>query len=188
MGTWLAAFCVNLPVLWRFNRAGLEARVKKQRITETYDRIVSSFMGLGVVALPIVAGFDAVRFRWCLLPTWCVYAGLMLHVAGAALSLWAILVNPYMEKVVRIQTERRHHVITGGPYGLVRHPLYLGTILLMAGIPLILGSAWAFLPVGVIGLTLVIRLVFEERTLRDGLPGYAEYIGQTRCRIVPWVW
>ena len=61
--------------------------------------------------------------------------------------LWAMIVNPYVAPEVRIQTERGHRVITTGPYAIVRHPMYVGLILVLAGIPLLLGSCWAFLPV-----------------------------------------
>jgi protein-S-isoprenylcysteine O-methyltransferase Ste14 len=66
--------------------------------------------------------------------------------------------------------------------------MYVGFVLVLAGIPLILGSSWTFLPVGVVALLFVARTVFEDRVLREQLPGYEEYAGQTRHRLIPGVW
>ncbi|MBN1347246.1 MAG: isoprenylcysteine carboxylmethyltransferase family protein [Phycisphaerae bacterium] len=162
--------------------------MKRQPVTETFDKILLAWLLLAVLALPVVAGLDAVRFGWSSLPMGCVYLGLALHVVGNALSLWTLVANPYLEKVVRIQTDRDHHVVTTGPYAWVRHPMYLGTIFLFAGIPLVLGSAWAFLPIGLSAIALVVRIPYEEGTLRHGLPGYEEYTQKVHYRLVPWVW
>ena len=99
-----------------------------------------------------------------------------------------MIANPFAEKTVRVQTERGHHVITTGPYAIVRHPMYLGVILMFVAVPLVLGSAWAFAPVVAMTLLLMVRTVLEERLLRRDLPGYEVYIGQTRWRILPGIW
>ena len=102
--------------------------------------------------------------------------------------LWAMIVNPYLEKVVRVQSERDHRVITTGPYAIIRHPMYVGVILMLVGIPLLLGSSCAFLPVGVIALLLVIRTILEDRMLRKELPGYEAFTHKTLHRLIPGVW
>jgi protein-S-isoprenylcysteine O-methyltransferase Ste14 len=90
--------------------------------------------------------------------------------------------------VARIQDDRGQAVVTAGPYRYVRHPMYLGVILLFLGIPMALGSWWALLPGAAIGLLFVLRTAKEDRMLRDELPGYTEYAQRVRYRLVPDVW
>jgi protein-S-isoprenylcysteine O-methyltransferase Ste14 len=144
---------------------------------------------LVVLAVPVVAGLDAVRNRWSSLPFWTVYLGIAIHAAGDALLLWTMVANPFLEKVVRVQTERGHYVIKTGPYAIVRHPMYLGVILMFVAAPLVLGSVWTFAPVvAMLLLLLMVRTVLEERLLRRDLPGYEQYMNQTRWRIIPGIW
>ena len=90
--------------------------------------------------------------------------------------------------MARIQDDRGQVVVTAGPYRFVRHPMYLGVIVLFLGMPVALGSWWALLPGAAIGLLFVLRTAQEDRVLRDELPGYAEYTGRVRYRLVPGVW
>ena len=78
--------------------------------------------------------------------------------------------------------------MTGGPYGLVRHPMYVGAIAMYAASALILGSAWALVLAGVLAALFVWRTVLEDRTLRQELPGYEEFSRRTRYRLLPGVW
>jgi len=96
--------------------------------------------------------------------------------------------NGYFEQFVRIQEERGHRVVSTGPYRFARHPGYLGAILGALATPLMLGSAWSFIPAGLICLLFVVRTGLEDRTLRRELPGYEEYTRHTRFRLVPLVW
>ena len=89
---------------------------------------------------------------------------------------------------MRIQTERGHHVVDRGPYAIVRHPGYVGAFLLLAGIALALGSWWALLPAAIAVLLLVLRTVWEDRTLQAELAGYAAYAQKVRFRLIPGVW
>ena len=102
--------------------------------------------------------------------------------------LWAMVVNPHLEGTIRVQNERGHRVISTGPYAIVRHPMYVGLILILAGIPLFLGSGWAFLPVVIVSLLLVIRAGLEDRKLRKELLGYEAYMLRTPHRLIPGVW
>ena len=96
--------------------------------------------------------------------------------------------NPFLEKGVRLQTERHHRVITTGPYALVRHPMYSALTMMFLAIPPVLGSSWTFVPVVALALLLLVRAVIEERLLRRDLPGYEKYMSDTRWRIIPGVW
>ena len=114
--------------------------------------------------------------------------GYLVQLAGWIGVGWAETVNRFFEPGVRIQTERGHHVIDTGPYALIRHPGYFAAVLLFVGIALSLGSWWALIPAGFGSLLLVLRTVWEDRTLHAELPGYAEYAQRVRFRLVPGVW
>jgi protein-S-isoprenylcysteine O-methyltransferase Ste14 len=122
------------------------------------------------------------------LPVWTVPVGGVLILTGIALLGWSMAVNRHFETTVRIQEERAHRVIDTGPYAFLRHPGYAAAMLLAAGTPAVLRSAWAFLPLAASAGVLVVRILLEERLLRHGLPGYEEYTRRVRHRLVPGVW
>ncbi|MGD2094313.1 MAG: isoprenylcysteine carboxylmethyltransferase family protein [Phycisphaerales bacterium] len=189
LGLWIVMLAVNFFILRKKNPAVLAARTKRQWFEKPFDLILMLFVMLpAMLAFPIISGLDAVRYKFAPLSFWTVYPAVLLHVAGDAIMLWSMAVNPYLEKTIRIQKERGHHVITTGPYAFVRHPMYVGAIMLFVGMPLFLGSGLAFIPVGVLIIVLVIRTVFEDRMLHCELPGYEEYAKKTRYRLLPGVW
>jgi protein-S-isoprenylcysteine O-methyltransferase Ste14 len=114
--------------------------------------------------------------------------GYLLLITGWIGVAWAETVNPFFEPGVRIQTERGHHVIDTRPYAIVRHPGYVAASVMFAGFAISLGSWWALIPAGVGSLVLVLRTVWEDRTLHVELPGYATYATRVRFRLIPGVW
>jgi protein-S-isoprenylcysteine O-methyltransferase Ste14 len=120
---------------------------------------------------------------------WYWPVGAALYGFFALLITWAMAVNPHFEKTVRIQRELGHQVIDSGPYRIVRHPGYVGTVFgFLLSPPLLLGSWWAFVPaLGAVALV-IIRTVLEERTLRSELPGYEDYARRVRYRLIPGIW
>ncbi|MCC7513034.1 MAG: isoprenylcysteine carboxylmethyltransferase family protein, partial [Anaerolineae bacterium] len=94
----------------------------------------------------------------------------------------------FFSGVVRIQKERGHVVVDSGPYRLVRHPGYLGSVIGDLGIPLLLGSYWALIPALLTVGAVFVRAALEDKTLQDELPGYIEYARRTRYRLIPGVW
>ena len=90
--------------------------------------------------------------------------------------------------MVRIQKDRGHHVVTGGPYRWMRHPGYAGGLISYLGTPFLLDSLWAFLPVIFLSIVLVIRTRLEDNTLQDELEGYREYARRVKFRLVPGIW
>jgi protein-S-isoprenylcysteine O-methyltransferase Ste14 len=101
---------------------------------------------------------------------------------------WTASVNTFLSRTVRIQDDRGQHVIDTGPYSWVRHPMYLGVIVLMISISLLLGSLWALIPGAMIGILFTVRAALEDRTLQQELPGYPEYASRVRCRLFPGIW
>jgi len=143
---------------------------------------------LQFIALPLVAALD-VRLGWT------GGVGLAWHLVGAAafaaglgLFGWAMAANAWFSTVARIQPDRGQAVCREGPYGWVRHPGYAGAILLSLGSPLMLGSAWAAIPALAASALMAVRTPLEDRLLRAGLPGYAEYARSVPWRLLPRVW
>lgn len=155
---------------------------------KAWDKRITSLAGGLMFLVWITAGLD-VRFGWTG-PVGPVYhlAGLLATLAGYGLFLWAMASNPFFSQGVRIQAERGHAVVTGGPYRVVRHPGYSGTILAHLGTPFLLGSAWALAPAGLLAALFVARAGLEDRTLRAELPGYPAYAERTPARLLPGVW
>jgi protein-S-isoprenylcysteine O-methyltransferase Ste14 len=120
-----------------------------------------------LIVVPVITGFDIGRFLWSYLGIDFVVIGLMLYLFSSLLVVWAMIVNPFFESTVRLQTERAHTVITMGPYQWVRHPGYSGAILWAISIPLIFGSMFAFVPVGLYVELTGLRTFLEDRTLME---------------------
>jgi protein-S-isoprenylcysteine O-methyltransferase Ste14 len=138
----------------------------------------------------IAAGLDRGRFHWSdNVPAWLQAVGLIALAASYALCFWAMLVNRFFSSVVRIQSDRGQHVVTGGPYAFVRHPGYLaGIVIILASGPA-LGSwlATALLVVASLPF-LLYRAVTEDRVLQAELAGYADYARRVRWRLLPGIW
>ena len=121
-------------------------------------------------------------------PPWLVVVGYVLFLIGNAGTIWVFRVNKFAEPAARIQADRSHAVVDSGPYAIVRHPMYAVTFFICLGLPLALGSYWAFVPSGLAYLLLVLRTTMEDRMLHAGLAGYREYAQRVRYRLVPGVW
>ncbi len=153
-----------------------------------WDKVILSVYTVLLLAMLIIAGLDAGRFRWALVsPAWQGIGWAGLTMAGALIG-WTAYTNTFLSRYVRIQAERGQHVISNGPYHWVRHPMYAGIILMMLCIPLSLGSGWALVPGVFIGVLFVIRTALEDRTLQAELSGYREYAQRVCYRLFPWIW
>jgi protein-S-isoprenylcysteine O-methyltransferase Ste14 len=159
-----------------------------QREQKGWDKVLMVVMVALWTGWLILMGLDAGRYHWSEIPLALQGAGLALIGLGAYLVWLTLKANSYAAPVVKIQKARGHVVVTSGPYARIRHPMYAGALLFIAGVPLLLGSWWG-LAAGV-GLVLIIamRAVFEERTLAAELEGYADYAARIRYRLVPYLW
>ncbi len=137
----------------------------------------------------IIMPLDAKRFGWSpLFPVWLKVLGGVALLPALYLIYQATVENTYLSTLVRIQTDRKQHVISTGVYGFVRHPLYLGCLLMTLGAPLLLGSLYGFI-IGFIGVIAVVgRIIGEENMLVNELEGYEEYKKKVTYRLVPFVW
>jgi protein-S-isoprenylcysteine O-methyltransferase Ste14 len=166
----------------------LAERVGPKKGAKTWDTALLGLYGVAMMIMWIVAGLD-MRYGWSSgIGPVAQIGALLIVIAGYGLVVWATGVNAFFSQVVRIQSERGHTVISSGPYRYVRHPAYVGMILVVMGAPIMLGSWWALIP-GVISAALtIIRTALEDKTLQAELPGYVEYSEHTRYRLMPGVW
>src|SRR4030095_3750529 len=165
----------------------IQRRMKAGAGTPLWDRILVIMFQLLFLAILIVGGLDARRYGWSLLPAW-KGLGAILIVAALLLLGWAMGENPHFEATVRIQEDQKHRVIDSGPYRKVRHPGYVAGIILMVGIALTLGSAWAMVPAALGTVALIIRTAAEDLSLCANLNGYREFTQRSRYRLLPRVW
>ena len=184
----IALMAVSAFVIWRLNPEIFPARSRIQPGTKRWDGILLVFLFAAMLAILPVAALDDARFHWSRMSWWYVCTGYVLLTVGIAITLWAQVVNRFFEPGVRIQTDRGHHVVDSGPYAFIRHPGYAAACLLFAGIAMALGSWWALVPAAIAACLLVIRTIWEDRTLQAELPGYAAYAERVRFRLVPGVW
>jgi len=145
----------------------------------------------GVLVLHwIIAGLDRGRFHWSdTLPLWLQALGLLALAGSYAFCIWAMHVNRFFSSVVRIQTDRGQHVVSTGPYAVIRHPGYLAGIVVMLASGIALGSwiAAAFLAITTLPF-LLYRAITEDRILQAELPGYRDYAQRVRWRLIPGLW
>lgn len=172
------------------SRADLIAeRIKPGPGVKWWDRVFFGLYAPASGAVIAVGALDRGRFGWTgELPAAAYVISYAVMFVGSAAVVWAMWTNNFFSRLVRIQTDRGHFVIRQGPYRYVRHPGYVGGILILPSIALALGSIWALLPAGLSVLLLVGRTYLEDRTLHKELPGYAEYAQKVRFRLLPGLW
>jgi protein-S-isoprenylcysteine O-methyltransferase Ste14 len=136
-----------------------------------------------------LAGLDRGRFHISdSVPVICRFAALVAFALAWLVVVWAMRINRFFSSVPRIQSERGHTVISSGPYRFVRHPGYMAALVAAVTSGVALGS-WLSTCIAPLGIAaLARRTIVEDRLLRRELPGYAEYAGRVRYRLVPGIW
>lgn len=187
----LAVFALSTWIpsvyLMRTNPAALERRMRAGPLAETrtLQRIVITVVFICFPAMFVVSAIDH-RFGWAPVPTTVSLVGDVLVAIGLGVAMVVIIQNGYAAANVTVEAEQK--VVSTGLYGLVRHPMYTGNVIMMIGVPLALGSYWGLVCVvpGVIMLALRIR--DEEELLGHELNGYRDYTRHVHYRLVPYVW
>ena len=175
-------------VLIQRNPRLIAERLGPKKGSKTWDTAIMSTVGLAALAKLLLAGLD-IRNSWTTeitLP--CQLAALIVAILAYSLAVWATAVNAYFSQIVRIQKDRGHKVCKEGPYQIIRHPGYLGTLLFELSTPIMLGSLWALIPGLIAAILFIIRTFLEDKTLNNELDGYEEYTQQVRHRLIPGIW
>jgi protein-S-isoprenylcysteine O-methyltransferase Ste14 len=189
---WFLVLCATV-IVWlylkdpallaeRYRRPGTGGQKRR-------DQVIVYAIAVGFASWIVLMPLDARRIRWTPPPpAGLKAAGGTLLVASALLLFRSFRDNTFLSPLVRIQTEREQRVVSTGVYGFVRHPMYLGAVLMFVGTPLLLGSAAGLLLGAAMTLLLAFRIAGEERALADELEGYAEYRQKVRYRLLPFIW
>jgi protein-S-isoprenylcysteine O-methyltransferase Ste14 len=187
----LAVFALStwMPTVYliRTNPAALERRMRAGPAAETrpLQKILITVVFLAFPATFIVSALDH-RFGWSSVPAPVSVLGDVLVAVGLGVAMLVIVQNSYA--AANVTVEAGQQLVCTGLYGLVRHPMYSGNVVLMLGVPLALGSYWGLLLLVPGVLVLVLRIRDEEELLTQELGGYREYTQQVQFRLVPYVW
>jgi protein-S-isoprenylcysteine O-methyltransferase Ste14 len=187
----LAVFALSTWIpsvyLMRTNPAALERRMRAGPLAETrtLQRIVITVVFICFPAMFVVSALDH-RFGWSSVPTTATLVGDVLVAIGLGVAMVVVIQNGYAAANVTVESGQT--VVSTGLYGLVRHPMYTGNVILMVGIPLALGSYWGLVFVIPGLVVLALRIRDEETLLEQELDGYRQYTQQVHYRLVPYIW
>ncbi len=170
--------------LLRNNPGLLEHRLNIKERREQQKGIIKGALLVFILAF-LMPGFDK-RFGWSQLPGWLVIFSDVMILVGYSIFFLVIRENSYASRTVEIQEGQK--VISSGPYAIVRHPMYVGVLLLYLFSPLALGSWVALIPMLGIVPFIIIRIIDEEKALNQELEGYREYTQKVQYRLIPGVW
>jgi protein-S-isoprenylcysteine O-methyltransferase Ste14 len=152
---------------------------------EISQKIIQSVAAIGFIAIFIVSSIDH-RFSWSRVPGYVSIAGDGVVALGLLVVFLVFKENTFTSAVVEVDAAQS--VVSTGPYSVIRHPMYVGALFMLLGVPVALGSWWGVLAIVPIALALAWRLVDEETFLEKNLPGYQEYRAKVKYRLVPLIW
>lgn len=158
----------------------LDAREK-----QAAQKGVLAFSGLMFIGGFVVAGLDF-RFGWSQMPQTVTIVASVLFLLAYALYAEVMRENAYLSRTIKVEEGQK--VVDTGLYGIVRHPMYMATILLFLMIPIVLGSWYALIVFAFYPAIIIVRLKDEEKLLTRELPGYAQYKQKVKYRIIPFIW
>jgi protein-S-isoprenylcysteine O-methyltransferase Ste14 len=189
---WFLALCATTIIyLYRQDPALLAERYRQPGTANQrrWDKYIVYGLVLGFMLWIVIMPLDAKRYGWSpAFPLLLKFLGGMILLLSSFLFFRSYVDNTFLSPLVRIQAERKQRVVSTGVYGFVRHPMYLGGILLFIGGPVLLGSLYGFFIGVLISFLLVGRIVGEERMLEEELEGYADYRKKVKYRLIPFIW
>ena len=187
---WLFMALLFIPML--FVGAVLFVRspelLRKRLDNKEKERSQRGVIALSGLIFPLGFVLSALDFRfgWSKVPLWLVITASVLFLVGYVGYAEVMRENAYLSRTVEVQEGQR--VISTGLYGIVRHPMYLATLLMFLPIPLILASFFGLIPFALYPVILIIRILNEEKILTEGLEGYSEYKFKVKYRLIPFIW
>ncbi|MEN6327082.1 MAG: isoprenylcysteine carboxylmethyltransferase family protein [Syntrophomonas sp.] len=183
---YLTIFAVlSLYITVYFFKTNPEFLARRRRVKDQESvRKISPIFNLSFLAY-IIPGFDF-RYHWSSVPVWLVIAANLMVFFGYVFIIIVFKENSYAS--ANLQVEENQQIISTGPYGVIRHPMYTGLLMMILFAPLALGSYWAVLPALLYVPWTVIRIKNEEEMLLRDLPGYREYCSRIKYRLIPSVW
>ena len=153
--------------------------------TESEQNLAVVLLGLSILAIYIVSGLDE-RFEMSVISLWMQVVGFVLVAVGYIFVNLAMKANSFAARTVKV--EQSQQLVDTGLYGIVRHPMYSGVIIMYFGTPIALGSWWGLLPLLLFLVGLQIRMNNEEEVLERELEGYGDYKQRLRWRVIPGIW
>ena len=162
----------------------LEKRLSSKESEKTQKGVVA----LAGLMFPIGFVLSALDFRfgWSDVPMWLTLASSGVFLVGYGLYAEVLRENAYLSRTIEVQEGQK--LVSSGLYGIVRHPMYLATLLMFLPMPLILSSLWGLIPFALYPFMIVVRIINEEKVLLEGLEGYTEYKTKVKYRLIPFVW
>lgn len=187
---WLLMGLLFVPMLIAgfvmfFKNPAFLARRLDAKEKQAAQKGVLALSGLMFVGGFIIAGLDF-RFGWSRMPGWVVTAASVLFIIAYLLYAEVMRENAYLSRTIKV--EEGQSVVDTGLYGIVRHPMYMATVLLFTVIPLVLGSWYSLIVFAFYPGIIIIRLKDEEKLLSRELPGYRAYKQKVKFRLIPFIW
>jgi len=181
---WFVPILAAFAYFYKHDPALVERRLNRKE-TVREQKLIIKFGFVTWLIGYLLPGLDH-RFGWSHLPLWLTILSQAFVLGGWLMVFWVLKANSFAAATIRVEPDQK--VISSGPYRIVRHPMYLGVSVMLLFSPLALGSYFA-LPVFALFIPIIVlRLLNEEKVLRQELPGYAEYCLHTRFRLVPFLW
>ena len=187
---WLLIAVLFVPMLiagvvMAISSPGLLRKRLNAKEKESEQKSVVAMSGIMFIAAFVVAGLNY-RYAWIVMPSWAEWSAVALLLLSYAMYAEVLRENAYLSRNIEVQQGQK--VVDTGLYGIVRHPMYLATILLFLSMPLVLGSLPSFVIMLAYIPLIVKRIRNEEKVLLDGLAGYESYCSKVKYRLLPFVW
>ena len=189
-GAWLFMGVLFLPMLLMgvvmlFCAPDLLAKRLDSKEKQKTQQGVVKLAGLVFVGGFVLCALDF-RFGWSYVPTWLMITAAVVFLIGYGMYAEVMRENAYLSRTIKVEEGQK--VVSTGLYGVVRHPMYLATLLMFLPMPLILQSLWGLCIFGWYAVLIVIRILNEEKVLTVELNGYTEYKKKVRYRLIPFIW